>query len=79
MTKAIAKLTMACRALATALGCSSSPPPPKPTQGAVKTTPSADPRAEAKKTFVTHCARCHGLDGRGDGPGIVSERRRDPI
>jgi mono/diheme cytochrome c family protein len=42
-------------------------------------TPSAprvdapvDPVSEAKKIFETRCAVCHGVTGRGDGPGAAA-------
>jgi cytochrome c553 len=28
--------------------------------------------AEADKIFMTRCASCHGIDGRGDGPGAAN-------
>ncbi|QEL13840.1 c-type cytochrome [Limnoglobus roseus] len=29
-------------------------------------------------TAKTACASCHGADGRGDGPGVVSDKKNDP-
>jgi cytochrome c553 len=28
--------------------------------------------SEAKKTFVARCASCHGMEGKGDGPGAAA-------
>lgn len=38
---------------------------------AVAAAPAAppDPRREAKNTFESKCAACHGSSGHGDGPG----------
>ncbi|MCC6672049.1 MAG: cytochrome c [Planctomycetes bacterium] len=33
---------------------------------------SAADRAEAKKTFETICFTCHGMQGKGDGPGSAA-------
>ncbi|MHB1424507.1 MAG: c-type cytochrome [Gemmataceae bacterium] len=62
-------------AFTAALGCSSSPP--EPTEGAAngtaaKVAPAVDAHAEADKIFLTRCASCHGIDGRGDGPGAAN-------
>ena len=31
-----------------------------------------DARMQAKEIFSSRCAACHGLDGRGDGPGAAN-------
>ncbi len=40
----------------------------------------ANPKAveKGKSIFITHCSLCHGLSGKGDGPYIVSQRKKDP-
>ncbi len=75
MSGTAAKLTMVFAIVTTALGCSSPTPEPAPeakNETAVKTTPASDARAEADKIFMTRCASCHGIDGRGDGPGAAN-------
>jgi cytochrome c553 len=62
-------------ALALAIGCGNkqSPPPsgsdPEPSTA---TTNSAGAAEEARTTFSTVCAACHGKEGRGDGPGAAT-------
>lgn len=62
---------MAFIVLAPAVGCSSSSPP-QPKEEPAKAAPALDANAEADKIFMTRCASCHGLDGRGDGPGAAN-------
>lgn len=40
---------------------------------------SADARAQAKQIFESRCYTCHGMEGRGDGPGstALSPKPRD--
>jgi mono/diheme cytochrome c family protein len=58
-------------ALLIAAGCSKSSPPSSDPAGSAE--PASDPAAiqEAQTTFKTLCATCHGVDGRGDGPGAA--------
>jgi mono/diheme cytochrome c family protein len=75
MSRTAIKLTMAFVSFIAALGCSSSPPEPAPEAAkgaAAKAVPAADAQAEADKIFMTRCASCHGIDGRGDGPGAAN-------
>jgi cytochrome c553 len=39
---------------------------------------SADARAKAKDIFSTRCSACHGLAGKGDGPGAASLTPKPP-
>jgi mono/diheme cytochrome c family protein len=39
--------------------------------------PSTGPNDEGSRLFRTHCATCHGVSGRGDGP-LAAELRRVP-
>lgn len=43
-------------------------PPPTPTAPA----PPADPKAEADTVFTQRCSVCHGMSGKGDGPGAAA-------
>lgn len=46
------------------------PPPAKPAAPAPPAEPVAeDPAATARDLFRVRCSVCHGLAGRGDGPG----------
>ncbi len=56
---------------------STPPAPPSSTIGPKVTitsllTPTGAQIASGKKLFVTDCAPCHGLDGRGDGPAAAT-------
>jgi len=62
------------------LGCSKTPPdtgasPAAPTAATpVSTTPTVPyvSQTEAQKVFVGRCASCHGMKGKGDGPGSAA-------
>ena len=43
-----------------------STPPPAPPVAAL------DPAAEAEQIFSSRCSVCHGMSGKGDGPGAVA-------
>lgn len=45
---------------------------PAPTAGAVQTGDGAALVARGAELFKLHCSMCHGLEGRGDGPGAVA-------
>jgi mono/diheme cytochrome c family protein len=34
--------------------------------------------ASGREMFVTHCAACHGVDGRGDGPAVPALKSVPP-
>lgn len=40
-------------------------------------TAAGEPRATGEELFVDHCASCHGVEGRGDGP-LAAELRVEP-
>lgn len=51
------------------------PPPPTPTPAPATptaTAPAADPKAEADTIFTQRCSVCHGMSGKGDGPGAAA-------
>lgn len=75
MTRGMTKLIIAVVAFTCTIGCSSSPPEPTGAKKKASGEMSAsikDPHAEADKIFLTRCATCHGLDGRGDGRGAAN-------
>jgi cytochrome c553 len=70
-------LLIACLA---ACGKGDKPPPPqgvtglaqetgpqRPPSGSAAVQPGHDQPSEAERIFMTQCARCHGMDGRGTG------------
>ncbi len=71
MKRIMKMLVMGCGILASSIGCSRLSPPPAKEEPA-KAKPALDAHAEADKIFLTRCASCHGLDGRGDGPGAAN-------
>lgn len=71
--------------LGVALGaCGKNTEPPPPTSGSPMAQPESGPtqrkpaaasdsiHADAKTTFATVCATCHGADGTGNGPASAS-------
>ncbi len=60
--------------------CSQKSPPPEanPAPSPAPAPAATAPRAayvsqdEARKMFVARCASCHGMEGKGDGPGSVA-------
>jgi mono/diheme cytochrome c family protein len=68
-------------ALCVACGKNDKPPPPSSGRpgaqpesgpGSRKTSAAVDPSDQAQKMFATVCAVCHGMEGRGDGPGAAT-------
>jgi cytochrome c553 len=59
--------------LATGTGCGKKSEAPAPDQNASGAAPSGpSPTEEARNTFNTICATCHGPDGTGNGPGAAA-------
>lgn len=64
-------------AMSALAACGGKAPASAGTAAADAGTPAATPavqvsdqdRAQAKQIFATRCTVCHGVDGRGDGPG----------
>ncbi|HTJ47167.1 MAG TPA: c-type cytochrome [Kofleriaceae bacterium] len=59
------------------VGCGKSSDKPAPSAETSATTATADdngpsPTEEARNTFKTVCATCHGEGGQGDGPGAAA-------
>lgn len=58
--------------------CGKNDKPPPPSSGSPGQKPESGPRepvaqeSEAKRTFMTVCAVCHGADGSGNGPAAES-------
>lgn len=58
--------------------CGKNDKPPPPSSGTPGAKPESGPRepvaqeSEAKRTFMTVCATCHGADGTGNGPAAES-------
>ena len=46
------------------------PPPPPPPSAPPEA--AADPHAQAEQVFTQRCSVCHGMSGKGDGPGSVA-------
>jgi len=60
-------------ALVLAAGCGKKSEAPASDQAASGAAPSGpSPTEEARKTFDTVCATCHGQDGTGNGPGAAA-------
>ncbi len=70
------RMTRAAWFLAFALvGCGNkkeAPPAPSPSSESAPATASAGAGDEARTTFNTICATCHGQSGQGDGPGAAT-------
>ena len=69
-------------ALCAACGKNDKPPPPSTGRPGAPTesgpgqrhpkTAGNDPSDQAQKMFATVCAVCHGMEGKGDGPGAAN-------
>jgi cytochrome c553 len=67
-----ALLAVVLLALAPACGRSAAAPPsPSPDPVASADPSGPDPAEEARKTFDSICASCHGQSGMGNGPGAA--------
>jgi mono/diheme cytochrome c family protein len=70
-----------CLLAATIVAADETPRPPAVQPSSHKPSPSHGPGSEAASgayTFRTHCASCHGEDGKGDGPLAENLRFHPP-